>query len=98
MTEFLLGWLIGLVTFIGFVAFRALRSGHWDASNLLNVLRALSFYATHPEVFPYLVDRRMVVITYAEPDEKKWRPFWYLPHDEFKEVVKTIPDKDGPGQ
>jgi len=81
--NFLFGLFVGLFIFIGYVAYRALRSGHWDNSNLLNVLRAISFLATHPEVFPYLIDPR-------ETEPKKHRPFWYLPHDEFKEVVETI--------
>lgn len=74
-----LGFGIGLFSFIGFVAWRALRSGHWDSSNLMNVLRLIAFVATHPEVFPYLIDARTGEY-----------PFWYLPHDEFKDVVKTV--------
>lgn len=93
---FILGFIFGLFTFIGYLAFRALRSGHWDDSNLLNVLRLISFVATHPEVFPYLVDSRKLSDDAAQwltGDRELW-PFWYLPHDEFKEVVTTIPDKD----
>jgi hypothetical protein len=83
MITFLLGFTIGLFSFIGYVAFRALRYGSWDSSNLFNVLRAIAFFATHPEVFPYLMDTR-------QDDPRKAYPFWYLPHDEFKEVVETV--------
>lgn len=76
----LAGWLLGFFTFVGYLAFRALRSGHWDSSNLFNVLRLIAFVATHPEVFPYLIDGR-----------DSSQPFWYLPHDEFKGVVRTVP-------
>ena len=95
---FLAGFLLGLVTFIGYVAWRALRSGHWDSSNLLNVLRALSFFATHPEVFPYLVHSQHCAVKvqwdhvdFVDPENyNRFRPFWYLPLDEFKDVVSTV--------
>jgi hypothetical protein len=91
---FLIGLGIGLFLFIGYLSYRALRSGHWDTSNLLNVLRLISFVATHPEVFPYLVDSRLLSQPPFEVERRgkntKMWPFWYLPHDEFKEVVKTI--------
>jgi len=77
--SFILGFILGVFFFIAFVTYRALRSGHWDNSNIFNVLRLIGFVAVHPEDFPYMVDIRT---------GKK--PFWYLPHDEFKEVVKTV--------
>jgi len=94
MVAFTLGFFLGLFVFIGYVAFRALRSASWDSSNLLNVLRALSFFATHPETFPYLIDYRKLNAlgpewTYQGSNRKKVFVFWYLPHDEFKEVVET---------
>jgi hypothetical protein len=87
MSNFLLGTVFGVFLFIGFVAFRALRSGHWDNTNLTNVLRAISFFATHPDVFPYLIDPRY------PKTSKQHTPFWYLPHDEFKGVVMTADSK-----
>lgn len=90
MTSFLLGLFVGLFLFIGYVAYRALRSGHWDSSNLLNVLRAISYFATHPDVFPYLIDSRLIRFdNFMGKTLKELRPFWYLPHDEFKDIVET---------
>lgn len=83
---FLLGLVLGLLVFVVYFVMRALRSGGWDASNILNALRALSFLAAHPGVFPHLVDERVGI----DGDPKRRRPFWYLPHDEFKGVVETV--------
>jgi hypothetical protein len=98
MSSFLLGTSFGVFLFIGFVAFRALRSGHWDNTNLTNVLRAISFFATHPDVFPYLIDYRQLELlgpswSYQGSNRKMIFRFWYLPHDEFKGVVMTADSK-----
>lgn len=97
MTAFILGFIIGLFAFLIYFSIRAMRSGHWDSSNLLNPVRALSFMAAHADIIPYLRNTR-------EPDSapfKKKYPFWYAPHDEFKEVVNTAGEPDyevGPPQ
>jgi hypothetical protein len=82
--SFILGFILGFFTFIAYLSFRALRSSSWDSSNLFNVLRVIAFLATHPRVFPYLRDTTV-------PDSGSFKnkyPFWYLPYDEFKKVVK----------
>jgi len=89
MSSFFVGYGLGFFSFIALVAFRALRSGHWDASNLMNVLRVIAFIATHPEVFPYLMNTSLP----KDAPFKERYPFWYLPFDEFKEIVNTIPEK-----
>lgn len=83
----LAGWLLGFVTFVGYLTFRALRSGEWDTSNVFNVLRLVAFVATHPEVFPYLYDSR-----HPSTYKQRW-PFWYLRKDEFKGVVQTVEER-----
>lgn len=85
--DFLFGYGSGFVSFILLVTFRALRSGHWDTSNIFNVLRVIAFIAVHPEVFPYL---RNTNVPDDAPFKEKY-PFWYLKYDEFKEIVNTIP-------
>lgn len=87
--SFLVGYGFGFVSFIALVAFRALRSGHWDTSNLFNVLRIIAFIATHPEIFPYLRNTQVP----SDASFKLKYPFWYLKYDEFKEIVNTIPEK-----
>ena len=92
--DFCTGFFTGFFFFIGFVTFRALRSGHWDTSNIMNVLRLIAFVAVHPEVFPYLIDFRELNILgpdwkYAGSNWKKVFRFWYLKRDEFKDIVGT---------
>jgi hypothetical protein len=82
LIEFILGWVVGLLTLIGYGAFRALGDDGWDDSNLLNWIRLLSHVVMHPSDFGKMV--------YAGTDE---RPFWYLSEDEFQGVVKSRPAK-----
>lgn len=79
--SFLFGVFVGLFLFIGYVAYRALRSDGWDDSNLTNVMRLISHVALHPEDFGKM--------TYADGSY----PFWYINRDEFEGVVKTRPKK-----
>jgi hypothetical protein len=77
--SFLFGVFVGLFVFIGYVAYRAMRSDGWDDSNLCNVLRLLSHVALHPEDFGKM--------QYKDGQ----RPFWYISEDEFEDVVMTRP-------
>jgi hypothetical protein len=77
--SFLFGVFVGLFVFIGYVAYRAMRSDGWDDSNITNVLRLLSHVALHPEDFGKM--------QYKDGS----RPFWYISEDEFEDVVMTRP-------
>ena len=85
MTGILLGFILGVLSFIGYGAWRALRSDGWDDSNLLNWLRLLSHVYIHPEDFPkmWYVDHRGELVS---------RPFHYLENDELQGVVRSRPD------
>lgn len=90
----LLGFIIGLFFYLGYFGWRALRSGHWDASNFFNVLRVPAFDAAHADVLPYLIDPRVEINYETEKDKRsktyrKRHPYWFLPLDEFKEVVEN---------
>jgi len=69
----------GGVTFVtlvlGYCVARMLRADGWDQSNVLNALRVLSYVVMHPG---RLVNLR-------DPDGN--RPFWYVAHDEFRDIV-----------
>lgn len=95
MTNFILGFLLGILTFVGYGAFRALRSDGWDNSNLLNWLRVLSHVFIHPEDLGECVilsgTQHLWLRNDASPDRKIFRPFWYVSGDEFRNVVKTRP-------
>jgi hypothetical protein len=75
---FVTGFLAGLFVFFAYFTARAMRSAGWDRSNMFNPIRALAYYAVHPDAFPHLVDKR-----------NGRRPFWYVSGDEFKDVVRT---------
>ena len=77
--SFLFGVFVGLFLFIGYVAYRAMRSDDWDDSNITNVIRLIAHVALHPEDFGKM--------TY--PDGTY--PFWYINQDEFQGVVKSRP-------
>lgn len=78
----LFGWLVGLLTFIGYGAVRALGSDGWDDSNLLNWIRLLSHVVMHPEDFARM--------WYINPkDASRYRPFDYIDKDEFAENFPT---------
>lgn len=88
--NFILGFIIGLFSFLIYFSIRAMKSGPWDTSNLLNPVRAISFMAAHADVVPFLRNTK-------EPDDapfKKKYPFWYAPHDEFKEIVTVVGEPD----
>lgn len=78
---FLLGFLLGALSFLGYLVYRCLRSDGWDDSNVLNALRLIAHVAFHPEDFAHM----------QYPDGK--RPFWYVNQDEFERVVNTRPDE-----
>ena len=88
--SFLLGFILGLFSFLAYFSYRAMTSSTWDSSNLLNPIRAISFMAAHANVIPYL---RNTVEPDSAPFKKKY-PFWYAPHDEFKEVVTVTGEPD----
>ena len=81
---FLAGFLLGILFFIGYGAYRAVDSKGWDDSNIFNFLRLLAHVFMHPEDFA-----RMYYI--SRDGEIKGRPFWYINKDELSEVVKTRP-------
>ena len=80
--SFLAGFLIGVLFFIFYGAYRATRSRGWDDSNITNWLRLLSHCFLHPEDFG-----RMQY-------EDGTYPFWYINKDELSEVVKTRPKNE----
>lgn len=88
--SFILGFILGLFSFLTYFSIRAMRSGTWDTSNLLNPIRAISFMAAHADVVPFL---RNIKEPNGAPFKKKF-PFWYAPHDEFKEVVTVVGNPD----
>lgn len=86
--SFFFGFVMGILFFVGFGAFRALRSEGWDDSNLLNWLRLLSQCFIHPGDFA-----RMYYIYFDVDDEHVEQAFPYLGKDEFEGVVKSRPKK-----
>jgi len=86
ISSFILGFLLGLLFFIGYGAYRAVGSDGWDDSNILNWLRLLSHVIMHPEDFArmfYLTleQEDMIVMSGQNPE----RPFDYINKDEFSE-------------
>lgn len=87
---FLLGLLLGLLTFIGYGAHRAVGSAGWDDSNILNWLRLLSHVVMHPEDFAHMYylsgnDWYVVDGSGRRLPDKDYRPFDYISKDEFSE-------------
>ena len=93
MVQLLLGFILGILVFIGYGAWRALHSDGWDDSNLFNWLRVLSQIYIHPEqlgTLYQLTDTQILwVLNDASPNRELFRPFWYISKDEFEGVVKT---------
>jgi len=88
MINIFLGFILGILFFVGFGAWRALRSDGWDDSNLLNWLRLLSQVFIHPEDFVrmyYVYGMGLI------DDSRIERAFPYLGKDEFEGVVKSRP-------
>lgn len=89
MFSFALGFLLGLLAFIVYGAYRAVGSDGWDDSNVLNWIRLLSHCVMHPEDFARMwyvdVDKGTGEVTLVK------RPFDYIDKDEFSEVVKSRP-------
>lgn len=87
--EFVGGFVVGVVSLIGYGAHRALKSDGWDDSNILNWLRLLSKVFIHPEWFGqmyYLSDTQVEdLIDAGWPDIEDEKPFKYLNKDEFAE-------------
>ncbi len=81
--NFMFGFIMGIFVFIGYGAWRALRSDGWDDSNLLNWLRLLSHVFIHPEDFGKLY--------FVYDDGEAEKAFPYLGLDEFEGVVKSRP-------
>lgn len=82
---FILGFLLGLFSFLAYFIWRMLRSDGWDSSNMTNAIRLLSHVALHPEDFGKL--------WYVDEDGyAKGRPFWYVDKDELSEVVDSRPE------
>ena len=82
--SFLAGFLFGILFFVGYGAYRALRSKGWDNSNAFNWLRLLAHCFMHPEDFG-----RMYYI--SRDGEIEGRPFHYLDKDELSDIVKSRP-------
>lgn len=90
MSELILGYLLGILSFVGYGAYRALNSDGWDDSNLLNWLRLLSHVYIHPEDFGrmYYLDQMSedIVRSGGVVSEKSLkRVFGYISKDEFAE-------------
>jgi len=81
--------LLGIIVFIGFAAYRALKSGPWDTSNVANWFRVFIHLALHSEDFFYMY--------YVTDDcdgtvpRRARKVFWYLDKDETTDVVGTRP-------
>ena len=86
MMEFVGGFVVGVVSLIGYGAHRALKSDGWDDSNILNWLRLLSQVFIHPEDFghmAYIPDHLMDEIeSFGDVIDF---PFDYISKDEFAE-------------
>ena len=90
---FFAGFLVGLFSFIGYVAFRALGSAGWDDSNVLNVLRLIFHVAAHPEDFPKMYYLTRPQWLECGGEHLLSRPFHYLGDDEFETVVDSRPPR-----
>jgi hypothetical protein len=77
--------LLGIFLFVGFGAYRALRSDGWDDSNLLNWLRLLSHVFIHPEDFGQMYYVPEHLIDEIEEYGGVSKPFDYINKDEFAE-------------
>lgn len=87
MIEFVGGFVMGIVFFVGYGAHRALKSKGWDDSNILNWLRLLSMVYIHPEWFGdmyYLNDDMVEALFDSNYDIENYKPFHYINKDEFK--------------
>ena len=93
MIEGVLGFLLGVISLLGYILYRMMKNPDWDDSNITNALRLLSHVTLHAEDFGkmyYLTkdeaaDYRVIHGSYPK------RPFWYVSKDELSEVVKTRP-------
>jgi hypothetical protein len=76
---FFAGFVLGIVTLLGYILRRMMQNDGWDDSNITNALRLLSHVTLHPNDFGrmYYTDGR--------------RPFWYVSMDELSEVVRSRP-------
>ena len=78
--------MVGVITLIGYGAYRATNSDGWDDSNINNWLRLLSHCFIHPEDFGqmyYLPDEQVDDLISGGFDPIK--PFDYINKDEFAE-------------
>lgn len=98
---FILGFLLGFLSFLAYFIWRMLRSDGWDSSNMTNAIRLLSHVALHPEDFGkmfYLeeVPRDSIGATPAQVGNSRIvflkRPFHYVDKDELSEVVNSRPE------
>ena len=85
MFEFVGGFVVGVVTLIGYGAHRALKSDGWDDSNILNWLRLLSQCFIHPEDFGQMFYVDDYMVDYMLEQDWTKRPFDYINKDEFAE-------------
>jgi len=88
MLEFIGGFVIGIIVFIGYGAYRATNSDGWDDSNINNWLRLLSHCYIHPEDFGqmyYLSDDVVETLFDEGFDPESSKPFNYINKDEFAE-------------
>lgn len=88
MFSFISGFIIGLLVFIFYGAYRAVNSDGWDDSNILNWLRLLSHTFIHPEDFGkmyYLDYKALSILKNNNYIIENMRPFDYISKDEFAE-------------
>ena len=84
MIEGILGFLIGVISLLGYILYRMMKNPGWDDSNITNALRLLSHVTLHAEDFGEM--------WYVDSDlHAHKQPFWYLDKDELSEVVRTRP-------
>lgn len=90
MTQFLLGFLLGVFGLLGYLIWRMLRSDGWDKSNAFNALRLLAHVAVHPEDFG-----KMWYVKEQDGDLVPTnRPFFYISEDEMETIVGSRPPNE----
>ena len=78
--------LLGILVYIAFKWIRAVRSGEWDTSNLLNLFRYESYHAMYPGYHArmFILSEEEVGVL-AEAGYHPVQPYSYVSKDEFSE-------------
>lgn len=78
---------LGIALYIGFKWFRAVTSGQWDTSNVLNLLRYESYHAMYPgnHANMYVLEEKHLDALHQAGFEDLIRPYRYVTGDEFSD-------------